>query len=84
MRIETFITYRNLRGTVATTEEFRERLGRYDRRQMLWLCAAISFSLDFVVQAYTEQSHRAWVRRAFAIPICSSSTFSSSAITRTS
>ena len=42
MRIETFITYRNLRGTVATTEEFRERLGRYDRRQMLWLCAAIS------------------------------------------
>jgi hypothetical protein len=69
MRIETFITYRNLRGTVATTEEFRERLGRYDRRQMLWLCAAISFSLDFVVQAYTEQSHRAWVNRLFPVPL---------------
>lgn len=69
MRIETFITYRNLRGTIATTEEFRERLGRYDRRQMLWLCAAISFSLDFVVQAYTEQSHRAWVNRLFPIPL---------------
>jgi len=69
MRIETFITYRNLRGTVATTEEFRERLGQYDRRQMLWLCAAISFSLDFVVQAYTEQSHRAWVNRLFPVPL---------------
>ncbi len=36
---------------------------------MLWLCAAISFSLDFVVQAYTEQSHRDWVNRLFPIPL---------------
>jgi hypothetical protein len=68
MRIETFITYRNLRGVVPTTEEFRNRLMRYDRRQMLWLCAAISFSLDFVIRAYTEEAHRNWVRRLFATP----------------
>lgn len=48
MKIDTFITYRNLRGRVASAEEFRERLSHYDRRQLLWLCAAVSFSLDFV------------------------------------
>jgi hypothetical protein len=57
MRIETFITYRNLRRAVPTSEEFHARLSLYDRRQMLWLCAAISFSLDFVVGAHTEEAH---------------------------
>jgi len=33
---------------------------------MLWLCAAISFSLDFVIGAFTEDSHTSWVRRLFA------------------
>ena len=68
MKIETFITYRNLRGVVPTSEEFQNRLMRYDRRQMLWLCAAISFSLDFVIRANTVEAHRNWVRRLFAAP----------------
>jgi hypothetical protein len=68
MRIETFITYRNLRRAVPTSEEFHARLSLYDRRQMLWLCAAISFSLDFVVGAHTEEAHSSWVRRLFPTP----------------
>ena len=35
---------------------------------MLWLCAAISFSLDFVIRANTVEAHRNWVRRLFAAP----------------
>src|ERR1700722_5229179 len=68
MRIETFITYRNFRGVIPTADEFRTRLSLYDRRQMMWLCAAISFSLDFVVGLHTEETHRSWVRRLFPPP----------------
>jgi hypothetical protein len=34
----------------------------------MWLCAAISFSLDFVVGLHTEETHRSWVRRLFPPP----------------
>ena len=68
MKIETFITYRNLRGEVATADTFQACLGRYDRRQMLWLCTAVSFSLDFVLRTNTERAHQAWVQRLFPGP----------------
>jgi len=68
VRYETFITYSNLRGTSATLDEFHDRIARYDRRQLLWLCTAISFSLDFVVKQFTEEAHANWVSKLFPAP----------------
>jgi hypothetical protein len=65
MTIETFLTFGMLRKRIPTLEEFRGRLSGYDRRQMLFLCAAVSISLNFVVRVHTENVHRMWVKRLF-------------------
>jgi hypothetical protein len=66
MTIETFLTFGMLRQRVPTLEEFRRRLSGYDRRQMLFLCAAVSISLNFVLRVHTENVHWMWVRKLFA------------------
>lgn len=66
MDVRAFLDRTRFRGLPRTSQEdFYTRLKRYDRRQFLWLCAAINFSLHSIVKENHKEVHAAWVRRLF-------------------